>query len=487
MSLPPLPPSAQPLPQLPGAGWKASVRRIAPLAWPVLIGQWAVLAFATTDTLLLGRASAVDLAALAVGSAAYITIFVGLMGVVLAVGPIAGQQFGAREHAQAGHSLGQSLWLALGLSLLGGLLLLWPEPFLALARTQPEVEEQVRGYMKALAWALPPALMFTSYRGFNNAISRPKVVMALQLLSLLVKVPLSALLVFGFSLPALGVQVQAMGAVGCGVATAVAMWVHWAVAWVHLKSDRTYAPFALPKWVISQPDFPTIWRQIRLGVPMGGAILIEVTGFTFMAFFIARLGTTPVAGHQIAVNLVSLMFMLPLAWGNACSTLVAQRIGAQDLSDASRLGWHGLLVGSALSALVGGAVLVWREEILWLYSQDAAVVAAALPLLAWVALFHTADAAQTIAAYVLRAWQVTLAPVLIYAAAIWGVGLAGGYSLAFGHWENPTAAHFQGAPGFWAAATAGLTFAASGLTLYLWAMLRERRRERMATSGGSGA
>jgi MATE family multidrug resistance protein len=80
---------------------------------------------------------------------------------------------------------------------------------------------------------------------------------------------------------------------------------------------------------------------------MGAGFLIEVTGFSFMALFIARLGTTPVAGHQIAMNLISLMFMLPMSVGNATSTLVAQRIGAQALGDARRLGWHGLWLGPA--------------------------------------------------------------------------------------------------------------------------------------------
>lgn len=172
-------------------------RRIAVLAWPLFFGQLAVLAFSTVDTVMTARHSALDLAALAVGGAVYITVFVGFMGVVLAVGPIAGQLFGAGRLEDAGSQLHQAMWLALGLSVLGCSLLLWPEPFLALSHAEGEVAAKVRGYLSALAFALPSALLFTAFRGFNTAVSRPKIVMGLQLGALLLKVPLTALLVFG--------------------------------------------------------------------------------------------------------------------------------------------------------------------------------------------------------------------------------------------------------------------------------------------------
>jgi MATE family multidrug resistance protein len=193
-----------------------------------------------------------------------------------------------------------------------------------------------------------------------------------------------------------------------------------------------------------------------------------------MAIFIARLGTTPVAGHQIVVNLVSLLFMVPLALGNATGTLVAQRIGAGDAPDARRLGWHGLLLGTLLAAVMGGLVYVLRVPMLGLYSQDAAVLAAALPLVAWLAVFHVADAMQTIAAFVLRAYKIATVPVLIYVAALWGVGLGGGFQLAFNRPGNVPAA-LQGAPGFWVASTAGLVLAGVALSAFLLWMMRRQR------------
>jgi hypothetical protein len=102
---------------------------------------------------------------------------------------------------------------------------------------------------------------------------------------------------------------------------------------------------------------------------MGLSILIEVTGFTFMAFFISRIGATPVAGHQIAVNMVSLMFMLPLSIANASSVLVAQRIGAGDSDDAGRIGWAGLEIGVLIAAVLGSAVYLLREPLIGLYTE----------------------------------------------------------------------------------------------------------------------
>jgi multidrug resistance protein, MATE family len=452
-----------------------SAQRIAPLAWPVFVGQISVLAFSTVDTVMAARSSALDLAALAIGGAVYVTVFITLMGTVLAVGPIAGQLFGAGRPREAGAQMQQAMWLALAVSAIGCIALLFPAPFLSLSRASPEVAELVRGHLNALAFALPPALVFTAFRGFNNAISRPKIVMLLQLGALLLKVPLTALFVFGFETPAAlgGFAVQAQGAPGCGIATAVVMTLQLAAAWRILRRDPFYAAFGVQQG-FSPPDRASLLGLVRLGVPMGLSIAIEVTGFTFMAFFIARLGATPVAGHQIVMNLLSMMFMMPLAIANASSTLVAQRLGARDADDARRLGWHGVVIGMLVAALLGTAVYLFRAPVLRIYSSDAGVVAAALPLLAWLVVFHIADAVQTVAAFVLRAYRVAIVPLLIYAGAIWGVGLGGGYVLAFDPFDA-SPPPLRGAPGYWAASTAGLVLAAVGLIAFLAWFTRSRK------------
>lgn len=449
-------------------GLAESARRIAPIAWPVFVGQLSVLAFSTIDTVLVARHSVDDLAALAVGASAYITVFVGFMGVVMALGPIAGRLFGAGELAAAGRQVHQAGWLALGLCLAGSTLLVFPAPFLALAQAGPEVAAKVRGYLLTLAFSLPASLVFIVYRTFNIAVSRPKAVMALQLSALALKLPLSVALVFG--VPAL--QLPALGVLGCGLATAIVMWAQALAAVVLLRRDPFYARFELGGRGLDAPDRASLLALLKLGLPLGATILVEVSGFTFMAIFIARLGTTPVAGHQIATNLAALLFMMPLAIANGTSTLVAQRIGAGDIHDACRLGGHGMLIGGLIAALMGGGLLLLRAPVVGLYTGDAAIIAAALPLLAFVALFHVADATQTVAAMVLRAWHVTTVPLIVNALALWGVGLGGGFWLAF---ADGAPAALRGARGFWFAATVGLVLTALLLGGFLLQLMREQR------------
>jgi MATE family multidrug resistance protein len=333
------------------------------------------------------------------------------------------------------------------------------------------VAGKVRAYLGALAVALPASLLFTVYRGFNTAVSRPKAVMALQLGGLALKVPLSLALVSG--LPALGIP--ALGVQGCGIATALAMWGQTLLAAALMRRDPFYRRFELMAGGQRAPHRRSLAALLRLGVPMGLGIGVEVTGFAFMAIFISRLGETAVAGHQICANLVSLLFMMPLGLSNATSTLVAQRIGAGDIDDAQRLGWHGLQFTLGLALLVGAGVYAGREPVLRLYTDNPGVLAAALPLLAWVALFHAADAVQALTAFVLRAWRIATLPTVIYLLALWGVGLGGGYALAFNSFGGVPAG-WQGARGFWIASTTGLTLAACGLSALLaWVLARQRR------------
>lgn len=453
-------------------------RRLYRLAWPVLVGQLAVIGFSTVDTVLVARHARQDLAALSIGAAAYITVFVGLMGVVLALGPIVGQLFGAGRLAQAGRQLHQAVWIALALALLGCALLVFPTPFLAIAQATPEVEAKARGYLLALAVALPGALLMQAYRGFNNAVSRPKAVMALQIAGLGLKLPLSAALVFG--LP--GVGIPPLGVIGCGIATAVVMWLQALVAWQVLRRDRFYTRFELFGRGLDAPDRAALLAQLRLGLPMGATIMIEVSGFTLMAIYISRLGVLPVAGHQIAANLAAILFMLPMAIGQAGMTLVSQRIGARDLADAVRLGWHAVLVALAAALVVAGALMVGRGTVAHLYTGDAAVLAVAVPLLGWLALFQVVDAVQAVASFVLRAWHVTLLPMWIYAVSAWAIGLGGGYVLAFDPFGGAPAA-WRGQTGYWVAATAGLAVAALALTGLLAAVSRRHRPTPAAATG----
>ncbi|MBV9890287.1 MAG: MATE family efflux transporter, partial [Rhizobacter sp.] len=312
----------------------------------------------------------------------------------------------------------------------------------------------------------------------NVAVSRPKAVMAMQTGGLALKAPLSALFVFGLALPTpFGeLRMPALGVAGCALATAIVMWCQLFAALTLVRRDGFYRPFGLGAGMtLVAPRAQSLAALLRLGLPIGLAVLVEVTGFTFMAFFVSRIGATAVAGHQIAANMVSMMFMMPLAIANAASTLVAQQVGAGEAADARRLGWAGVEVAVTIAALVGSTVYLLRSHVVSLYTANPVIAAAALPLLAWVALFHIADATQTVAAFVLRAYRIATRPLVVYVIAVWGIGLGGGYVMAF-DLAGISPAWMQGARGFWAMATIGLAAAAAGMCALLVARLRTDRR-----------
>lgn len=445
------------------------VSRVLSLAWPVLVGQLAVLAFGTIDTALVAQSGSGHLAALAVGMSAYITIFIGLMGTLLAISPIVGQLFGGKNLVGAGAQVQQAAWLALVLAIPGSSLLLWPEPFLKLAQLQGPEAESARAYLAALAISLPASLMFTVFRGFNTAVSRPKPVMLLNMLGLAVKLPLSWLAIRGW--PEMGWS--PVGVSGCGWATAAAMWTQATVAWLMFWRDPFYRPFQIWQGGLARPAWTTLGPMLRLGLPMGLTILAEVAGFSFMALFISRLGSMQVAAHQIVVNLVSVMFMLPMALANATTTLVAQEVGAGRLCEARRVGWLGLRTALMASVGLGLAIHLGRTQVMALYTTDPELTALALSLLGWVVIFHIADALQVMCAFILRAWKVATVPALVYMAGLGGVGLIGGNVLGF-NLTGQVPLGWQGARGFWMACTSGLILVAIALLGVLLWVLREQ-------------
>jgi MATE family multidrug resistance protein len=443
--------------------------RIAALAWPILVGQLAVIANGVIDTAMTSRFSATDLAALAVGASIYVSVFVGLNGVLAAISPVIGQLFGAKRFDAIGEEMKQGAWLGLFLTVLGCLALLFPQPLLSLAHASPELTEKSTLYLRTLALALPATIGFRLYASLNTAIGRPKMVMALQIGALALKVPLNALFIFG------GLGLPALGGPGCAIATAITAWIIFLVSAVILRSSQSYQRFNIfgtgfvkPKWT-AQRDL------LKLGIPMGLSYLIEVTAFTFMALFIARLGDTSVAGHQITANFGTVLYMLPLAIANATGTLVAQAIGARELATARRIGFAGIRLAAVLSVSIGGIVWMTREWIVRAYTPNESIIAAALPLFVFIAFYQLFDSIQVTTAFVLRAYKVAVVPTLMYAIALWGIGLGGGYILGLDPFGiSPPA--LKGAAGFWMGNSASLALVGAGLLWYLRVVQRDTER-----------
>ncbi|HEX7890392.1 MAG TPA: MATE family efflux transporter [Ramlibacter sp.] len=439
---------------------------IARHAATVLAGQLATMAFGITDTIVAGRYSQQALAALSVGSAVYITVFVALMGVLQALLPTWAELHGAGRRRDVGRSVRQALYLAVLAAIAGVFGLLFPNALLQGTEVPPALQDDVRRYLGVLALALPPALLFRMYSTLNQSLGKPQLVTWLQLGSLALKVPLTIWFAFG------GAGLPAMGAVGCAWATVAVNYLFLGIAIRLVRTDALYRPYAIWR-PMEPPHWPTIVQFARLGVPAGLAIMVEVTSFTLMSLFIARQGTLSAAAHQIAANLAAVMYMVPLSLAIATSARVSFWLGAGDPKKARSAIRTGFRMGLSMAVLLGVVVLLTREGIASLYSADPQVAAVAGGLLAFVAVYHLGDAVQALCVFVLRSYRVAVAPLAAYCVLLWGVGVVGGYQLAYrglGSWpaQNSPAA-------FWIASSTALALLAVILPLILWRSVKRFR------------
>ncbi|MEX2222946.1 MAG: MATE family efflux transporter [Candidatus Rokuibacteriota bacterium] len=442
---------------------RSTARGILAQARPIFVGQVAVMLYAVVDTVLTGHASATDLAAMGLGAGVYSSVFVTLLGAINALNPIIAQHHGGRRPIAIGVSYVQGLWLALLLSVGGGLFLAFPGPWLAWLHAPPAVETLVTGYLRVISLALPASLMFRAICGLNIAVARPQVVMRMQVAGLALKVLLSYGLIFG----ALGLP--RLGAVGGALATVIVFWLLLGAGWAHTRLDSFYRGFEIRR---AGPRWDALRELMALGIPMGLSYAIEATSFTFITLLVARLGTSVMGGHQVVANLAALCFMVPLSLAVATATLTAHAIGAEDGPRARRTAATGIRIAVVASASLALALWALREAIVRVYTSDAAVAAVALTLIPYLAAFHVFDALQTAVGFVLRAHKRAVAPTVVYALTLWGVGLVGGYHVAFrGLWGPP-----RGVAGMWLMQSVGLALA--GLLLlgfYFW-LLRAQER-----------
>jgi MATE family multidrug resistance protein len=469
----------------------SELRTIARHAGTVLVGQLAVMAFGVADTIVAGRYSQEALAALSVGSAVYISVFVGLLGVLQALLPTWAELHGraniapadshplppgegrgeGTRHEDVGRSVRQALYLGALCMLAGGSALLFPGPLLRWTEVPVQLQAEVTRYLAVLALALPPALLFRMYSTLNQSLGRPMLVTWLQAMSLLVKVPLTIWFAFG------GLGLPAQGAVGCAWATVAVNYLFLGCAVWLLRTQPLYRPYAIWR-PLERPDWRAIGQFARLGVPGGLAVMVEVTSFTLMALFIARQGTLASAAHQIAANLAAVLYMMPLSIAIATSARVSFWLGADNASRARLAIRTGFKLGLLMALAVAASLAMGSGRIPAIYSRSPEVGAVAAGLLAWLALYHVGDAAQVLCVFVLRCYRVAVAPLIAYCVLLWGVGLLGGYALAYrglGPWN---AAHSPAA--FWAAGAVALALLSLILPAILW---RAVRRYRPAAQG----
>ncbi|WP_434574149.1 MATE family efflux transporter [Pseudomonas sp. Z3-8] len=441
------------------------------LALPIMVAQLATTAMGFVDAVMAGRVGPRDLAAVALGNSIWVPVFLLMTGTLLATTPKVAQRFGAGTFEQIGPLVRQALWLALMVGLVATVTLLNAEPVLQALKVDPELTALCMDYLRGIAMGLPAAALCHVLRCFSDGLGRTRPSMVLGLCGLALNIPLNYIFVYGH------LGVPPMGGAGCGWATAVVMWfmafgmagwARWAPAY---QSSRLFSRFDWPQWTV-------IKRLLRIGLPIGIAIFAETSIFAVIALLIGSLGATVVAGHQIALNYSSLVFMIPYSLGMAVTVRVGQALGRRQPRQARFAAGVGVGTAMVIACLSASLTFWWREPIAAIYTTNPRVIEVASMLIVYAALYQFSEAVQVTAAGALRGYQDTRATMLLTLLAYWGIGLPVGYALGL----TDLLGAASGPSGLWQGLIVGLSCAALMLSIRL--AFSAHRRIRISHSTG---
>jgi MATE family multidrug resistance protein len=431
------------------------LRALVRLALPLVTGQVMLFGTGFVEVLLAGHLGPLVLGAVALGNSVTMLPLMALQGVMFAVPPTVSQLHGAGRMHEIGVVFGQALWLAVTLgSLLGGLLYLLTGPIVTFLAAG-ELSGGVTGFLHGFAWGLPALGLFMACRGLSDGMSRTRPTMWFAALSVAALLPLGYGLMYGFA------GFPGMGATGSGIALSLVQWIGALGFFLHVLTARAYRGIG-PWW--RRPEPSTLWRLLRLGVPMAVSVVLEVGMFSAASMALGQLGPAVVSAHQVALNVGSLTFMVPLGLAGAITVRVGHAIGRRDLAGARLAGLVGIGVAFSTQSLCAAAMLLAPHTIASIYTDDPAMTAKVVTLLGLAGLFQVSDGIQVAAGGALRGMKDTRMPMLVTLLAYWAVGFPVGLALTF--------AAGLGAPGMWIGLLSGLSVAACLLT---WRILHRSR------------
>lgn len=436
--------------------YKKQLSALITLALPMLLAQIAQVGTGFVDTIIAGSAGKIDLAAVALGSSVFITVYVTLLGVMIALNPMIAQLYGAKKNQEVGEMGRQGLWFGLIIGILG-MFLMWLAiiPFKMWLDVNPQTLKLSEQYLWFIGFAMPAAMIQRTLHAYASSLNRPKIIMWVSWFCFLINIPLNWCFVHG----AFGLS--GLGGAGCGLATAIVFWINALALWLYIIKDKHFSAFGLMD-KFSLPNFKMLKEITRLGLPIGLSFFIEVSLFTCIMFLVARLdGNTEdyVAAQQVVISLTSLIFLIPQSLGTATTVRVGFSLGKRQWQTARYIGGVSIITAIILSVATALLLVFARHTLAGIYTDDIVVIGIATTLMLYAAAFQLFDAVQCVASYVLRGYKVTKIPMIIHILAFWGCGLIPGYFLAF---------HYQmGIYGFWTALVVSLGFAAILLLWYL--------------------
>jgi MATE family multidrug resistance protein len=444
------------------------MRPMLRIALPLMLAEVGWMSMGLIDTLMVGHLpnAAIPLSAAALAQVLYNTFAFGIGGILLGLDTTISQAHGAGDYPAANRWLFQGILLAAVLSALLIVLSLASPVGFAHLHTDPRVIAGAVPTLRALSWGTFPLLFYFALRRHLQAFNHVGIIAATLVSANLINLFFDWLLIFGhdwrFHLGASTTRIgwDALGVVGSGIATSLARTyqaIFLVVAIVIVNRRNGYGLFVRGLRASLVPHWESLRRLLALGVPSGATILVEILIFAVVTSMIATLGPVPLAGHEIALNVISFNFMFPLGISAAASVRVGQAIGRGAPVEARAAGWAAIALGACAMTVSSALLLSLPHALSAAFTRDQAVIAAAVPLMMVAAFFQFCDGLQVTAIGALRGAGDTRSGLVTHLCSYWLLGLPLGLYLCF-----PMK---LGARGLWLGLSASLTI--SGIVLLL--------------------
>jgi MATE family multidrug resistance protein len=435
--------------------FRDELRPMLRLAAPLVLAELSWMGMAFVDTIMVGRLpnSAVAIGAVSLASVTFYAIAILGSGILLGLDTLVSQAFGAGQIEECHAALLDGTYISLALTpLLMGLLEFGCVPLWRTIGIDPTILRESIPYLNTLNWSLLPLFVYFGARRYLQGMNLVKPVVFAMVSANLVNLLGNWMFIYGhLGAPRLGI-------VGSGWSTCVSR-IYMAVVLLGYIAyhDRRYKTGL--RHIRIRPHFQRIQELLRLGLPAGVQMTLEVGVFAAATALVAKLDPVSLAAHQIALNMASITYMVPLGISSAAAVRVGQAIGRKDARGASHAGWSAIAIGSVFMTCAALAFLLVPRLIARIYTPDQAVIRMAVSLLAVAAVFQLFDGLQVVATGALRGTGETHIPMITNLVSYWFLGLPAGAYLCF--------RMHRGAVGMWAGLCIGLVLIGS-ILLWVW-------------------
>ncbi len=415
------------------------------VAIPAILAQLAQMTLGVVDTLMAGNYSKHALAAVGTGANTFMIIFALYLGLSFALNPMVSHFNGQGQFKQIGKTFQMGAFIAVAFAVVAFFLLRNMEAPLLLMGVTPDIAGLTADYLSAMSWGTLPAFLFLALRASNEGLFSTKAIMICSFLVIPFNILFNTWFIYG------GLGLPAMGAVGVGYATSLVWTLLFLFLLIYTYKNQRYEHLGIFK-NIHWPKVSLIKEYFSIGTPIAVGMLMEVGLFGVIGIMVARYGVDLTGAHQIAMNIATVAFMVPLGLSVAITARVGFWRGKQDFRQMRLAGFCGIGLSVFFQALSVALMLLFRHDFVGFYTDNPELINIAASLIFLAAIFQFSDGLQINSAGALRGMKDTKVPMIYMAVAYWLFGFPIGYYLA----------EYQGfkVQGFWIGIIVGLSIAA---------------------------